>query len=194
MSSLLIPRRDLEFLLYEWLNVPALTRAERYADHSRETFDAVLDTYERIATERFAPHNRKADQHEPHFDGHTVTMIDEVKPALRAFAEAGLTAASQDYALGGMQLPMVVATAGLAYLYARQCRYQLVSVTDRGQRESAAGTWQRSADQDVRGTGTARSFFRHDVFVGAASGFVAIRHRYARRTGWRFALRPALPR
>jgi alkylation response protein AidB-like acyl-CoA dehydrogenase len=118
MSSLLLSRRDLEFLLYEWLDVPALTKVERYADHDRNTFDAVLDTYERIASELFAPHNRKADLNEPHFDGETVRIIDEVKPAVKAFADAGLMAASQNYELGGMQLPMVVATAGLAYLYA----------------------------------------------------------------------------
>ncbi|HLM52933.1 MAG TPA: acyl-CoA dehydrogenase [Pseudoxanthomonas sp.] len=118
MSSLLLSRRDLEFLLYEWLDVPALAAAERYADHSRETFDAVLDTCDRMAEELFAPHNQKADQREPQFDGDKVRLIDEVGPALQAFADAGLMAGSQDYALGGMQLPTVVEKAALAYLYA----------------------------------------------------------------------------
>lgn len=118
MDSLLLSRRDLDFLLYEWLDVPALARAERYADHNRETFDAALDTCERIATELFAPHYQKGDQQEPRFDGHTVTLIDEVKPALRAFAEAGLIASGADYALGGMQLPAVINMAGLTYFYA----------------------------------------------------------------------------
>ena len=118
MSSLLLSRRDLEFMLYEWLDVAALTRSGRYADHSRDTFDAVLDTCERIATERFAPHNQTADQNEPRFDGNTVALIDEVKPALDAFAEAGLVASGNDYAMGGMQLPTVVSQAGLSYFYA----------------------------------------------------------------------------
>jgi alkylation response protein AidB-like acyl-CoA dehydrogenase len=118
MSSLLLSRRDLDFLLYEWLDVPALTQAERYADHSRETFDAALDTCERIATELFAPHNQKADQQEPRFNGETVELIDEVKSALRAFADAGLLASGKDYELGGMQLPAVVNMAGLSYFYA----------------------------------------------------------------------------
>ena len=118
MSSLLLSRRDLEFMLYEWLDVAALTEAGRYADHSRETFDAVLDTCEKIASELFAPHNQKADQNEPHFNGSTVSLIDEVKPALRAFADAGLIASGNDYEVGGMQLPTVVAQAGLSYFYA----------------------------------------------------------------------------
>lgn len=113
--SLILSRRDLDFMLYEWLDVESLTRIPRYADHSRETFDAALDTCEKIATDLFAPHNKKSDQQEPHFDGETVTMIPEVKTALQAFCDAGLMAAGKDYELGGMQLPVVVEKAGFAY-------------------------------------------------------------------------------
>jgi alkylation response protein AidB-like acyl-CoA dehydrogenase len=115
MQSKIISRRDLDFLLYEWLDAEALTRRERYADHSRETFNAAIDTCERIATDLFAPHNKKNDQQEPHFDGEHVHIIPEVKTALKAFCESGLMAAAQDYELGGMQLPCVVEKVGLAY-------------------------------------------------------------------------------
>ncbi|CAG9173147.1 Butyryl-CoA dehydrogenase [Cupriavidus laharis] len=113
--SLILSRRDLNFVLYEWLKADELTRIPRYADHSRETFDAALDTCEKIATDLFAPHNKKNDQQEPEFDGETVTIIPEVGSALKAFCEAGLMAAGQDYELGGMQLPVLVEKAGFAY-------------------------------------------------------------------------------
>ena len=57
-SSLILSRRDLDFLLHEWLEVETLTKRARYAEHSRETFDAVLELAEQIATDHFAPHNR----------------------------------------------------------------------------------------------------------------------------------------
>ncbi|NEX59718.1 acyl-CoA dehydrogenase [Noviherbaspirillum galbum] len=115
MQSKIVSRRDFEFLLYEWLNAEALTSRARYADHSRETFDAALDTCEKIATDLFAPHNKKNDQEEPHFDGEKVHIIPEVKTALKAFCESGLMAAGQDYEFGGMQLPCLIEKAGLAY-------------------------------------------------------------------------------
>ena len=114
MSNIL-SARDIEFLLYEWLDAESLTSRPRFADHSRETFDAALKTSEQIATELFAPHNRKADLNEPHFDGERVHLIPEVKPALEAFAAAGLMAAGQDYDLGGSQLPAVVEKACMAW-------------------------------------------------------------------------------
>ena len=115
MNSLILSRRDINFMLYEWLAVESLTKRERFADHSKETFDAALDTYEEVATELFAPHNKKNDQVEPSYDGDVVTVNPEVVSAVRAFADAGLLAAVQDYDLGGMQLPNVVERAGMAY-------------------------------------------------------------------------------
>jgi len=62
-------RSTLEFLVYDWLHAESLTARTRYADHSRETFDAVWDTCERIAREKYAPFNRTVDTQEPSFDG-----------------------------------------------------------------------------------------------------------------------------
>ena len=115
MQSKILSRRDLEFLLYEWLDVESLSQRPRFEDHNRETFNAALDTCEQIATDLFATHNKKSDQNEPHFDGEVVHMIPEVKQALKAFCDAGLLAAGQDYDFGGMQLPCVVEKAGFAY-------------------------------------------------------------------------------
>ena len=118
MSSKLIARRDLEFLLHEWLGVTSLCTRPRYADHSGETFDAALDTAERIATEVFLPHRRRGDVEEPAFDGERVRLIPEVRQSFEAFAAAGLLAASQDYEYGGMQLPAVVDKACFAFFLA----------------------------------------------------------------------------
>jgi alkylation response protein AidB-like acyl-CoA dehydrogenase len=118
MQSKILSRRDLDFLLFEWLNVESLTTRKRFEDHSRETFSAALDTAEQVATDLFAPHNKKSDSNEPHFDGTSVTIIPEVKTALDAFAAAGLLAAGQDYEFDGMQLPCVVEKAATAWFTA----------------------------------------------------------------------------
>jgi len=118
MQSKLLNRRDVEFVLYELLDVESLTQRPRFAEHSRETFDAALETAAKIAEEKFAPHNRKADLNEPHFDGGRVTMIPEVGEALEAFRKAGFMSASQDFDRGGMQLPWTVAQACFAWFNA----------------------------------------------------------------------------
>ena len=86
-SSTLIDRRDISFLLDEWLDVEKMLERPRYAGQSRDVFDDVIDLSQRIATDLFAPHNREADENEPHVgpDG-KVELIDAIGPALDAFS------------------------------------------------------------------------------------------------------------
>ncbi|MGZ4429779.1 MAG: acyl-CoA dehydrogenase family protein, partial [Nocardioidaceae bacterium] len=133
MSSTILSRRDLDFLLYEWLDVEALCTRERFAEHSRETFDAVLDLSEQIATDFFAPHNRKSDLEEPRLVDGRVELVPEVGQALDAFAKADLVGAAMDASVGGMQLPQAVFGACMAWFYAANvatAAYPLLTVAN----------------------------------------------------------------
>ncbi len=108
-------RSTLDFLLYQWLDVESLNKRERFTDHSRETFDAVLDTCERIAREKYAPFNRLVDTQEPQFDGEKVILPQATHDAHAAYVASGMLSAAQDYALDGMQLPYAVEAAANAF-------------------------------------------------------------------------------
>ena len=118
MQSMLISRRDLDFLLFDWLRIDELTKQERFAEHSRDTFEAVLDLCEQLATRYFANHNKKSDAQEPTFDGHRVNVIPEVKESLDAVAQADLIAMTMGQQHGGAQLPVTVAQAAFAWFAA----------------------------------------------------------------------------
>ena len=98
-------RATVDFLLHDWLKAETLCQRERHAEHSRETFDAVLDLSEKIANEQFAPINRLTDENEPTFDGVTVTLPKETPVAMAAFNEAGLMAASKDVSSAACNCP-----------------------------------------------------------------------------------------
>ena len=108
-------RSTVDFLLHDWLQVSTLSQRERFADHSRDTFDAVLDTCERIARDKFAPFNRTVDIEEPQFDGEQVVLPQATYDAREAYAASGMLSAAQDYDIGGMQLPYTVESAANAF-------------------------------------------------------------------------------
>jgi alkylation response protein AidB-like acyl-CoA dehydrogenase len=118
MHSVLLSRRDIDFLLFEWLGVDELTKHERFAEHSRETFEGLLDLCEQLAVRYFATHNKKGDTAEPSFDGEKVTLIPEVLQAWDAFAQADLLGMAMDRRFGGTQLPVAVAQAAFAWFSA----------------------------------------------------------------------------
>ena len=113
-------RSTLDFLLHNWLAVTQLTTRARFADHNRETFDAVLDTCERIAADKFAPFNRLVDTQEPRTEVAPDGKLHVVLPqatfdAFRAYADSGMLSTAQSFELGGMQLPYVVEAAANAF-------------------------------------------------------------------------------
>lgn len=118
MDQTILSSKDLDFLLFDWLDAESLTELPRFAGHDRDSFRAVLDLAQQLAEREFRPHNRANDTHEPSFDGEKVTLIPEVAKALAAFAESGLLAANKGEEHGGIDLPNLVHQACFAWFQA----------------------------------------------------------------------------
>ncbi|MDB5882479.1 MAG: Butyryl-CoA dehydrogenase (Short-chain-acyl-CoA dehydrogenase)-like protein [Ramlibacter sp.] len=156
-------RPTLEFLLYDWLQAEELTQRERFADHSRETFDAVLDTCERIAREKYAPFNRTVDTEEPRFDGDKVILPQATHDANRAYAASGMLSAAQDYEEGGMQLPYTIEAAANGF-------FGLASVS----MGSSMLTKGNANLLLVHGTEAQKAVFARNEFSGRFSGTMCL--------------------
>ena len=53
--SIIVNRRDIDFYLYELLDLEGLLKNDRYKEHDRDTVTAVLDLAQQIAEEAFLP-------------------------------------------------------------------------------------------------------------------------------------------
>ena len=106
--SMIVNRRDLDFMFYETLDLDELLKSERYADYDRESLNAMMDLCQSIAEEEFLPFASKLDANEPQFVDGGVETIPELKQAIKAFKEAGLCTSGYDADIGGMQLPWMV--------------------------------------------------------------------------------------
>jgi butyryl-CoA dehydrogenase len=156
-------RPTLDFLLYNWLDAESLNQRERFADHSRETFDAVFDTCERIAREKFAPFNRLVDTQEPQFDGEKVVLPQATHEAHQAYAGSGMLSAAQDYDEGGMQLPYTIEVAA-------NCFFAMASVSI----GSSLLTKGNANLLLVHGTETQKEVFARNEFSGRFSGTMCL--------------------
>ena len=106
--SMIVNRRDLDFVLYETLGLDKILESERYADYDRESLDAIMDLCQAIAEDQFLPCAAKLDENEPKFVDGKVETISELKEAIAAYQEAGLCASAYDSDVGGMQLPWMM--------------------------------------------------------------------------------------
>jgi Acyl-CoA dehydrogenase N terminal len=111
----LLNPRDVDFLLYEWLDVAELCDRPRYREHSMESFDSVLDLAADIAIKRFAPHFKTADTKEPFVnpDGSrcstTITLASGSDKILRSLGRLPLSPEPTSVTTCPTRWPLLVA-------------------------------------------------------------------------------------
>ncbi len=118
MNHPLLRRADVDFLLFDWLDLDSLFEQEKFTDHNRETIGAVFDLSERLAAEVFMPHYKVCDSIEPYLDADGVHVLPAIGDALRRYAQLGLFSASFPTDLGGFGLPYAVTATSYAWFAA----------------------------------------------------------------------------
>jgi alkylation response protein AidB-like acyl-CoA dehydrogenase len=111
MAEKFISRRNLQFLLTEYLDAAALTRYPYFADHSKETFDMVLETAMRMGRGILFPALSEMDKQPPEFKDGKVFVHPVVAIVMKACGEGGWIGAQAPYELGGQQIPSMIMTA-----------------------------------------------------------------------------------
>ncbi|AUX24405.1 acyl-CoA dehydrogenase [Sorangium cellulosum] len=114
----LLNDRDVDFLLYEVLDAPRLCALPHFADHARDTFDLYLQSCRRFAREVLFPTYRPVDEAPPRFQDGAISVHPLLKQVFRPMVDLGVLTAARPAAVGGQQLPLVVATLAGAYLMA----------------------------------------------------------------------------
>jgi butyryl-CoA dehydrogenase len=114
----LLSDRDVDFQLYEVLDVPALCALPAFAEHSRDTFELLLDSTRRFAREVLFPTYRVMDAEPPVFRDGRIHVHPLMRTLYPRMVELGLLTATRPTEVGGQQLPMAVYSLASAYLMA----------------------------------------------------------------------------
>jgi alkylation response protein AidB-like acyl-CoA dehydrogenase len=104
-------RQNLDFTLFEVLNITDLLAYDYYAAHDAETFNFTIDMASEIAEKILLPVYVDSDKKEPELIDGQVKVHQGVHTFYKAFAEAGLIAAPFAEEYGGMQLPKTIGAA-----------------------------------------------------------------------------------
>ncbi|MBB3035839.1 acyl-CoA dehydrogenase [Hoyosella altamirensis] len=105
--------RDLEFNLFESLNLDEVLSTGEFGDLDRETVRIILTEARRLAEGPLAEPFAEADRNPPEFDAeaHSVRLSESLKKAVRVWAEAGYYRLGLDEAVGGEPAPLMLSWA-----------------------------------------------------------------------------------
>lgn len=108
MAEKFVSRRNIQFILDEVFNVQELTQYPYYADHSQETFQMILDTAYKIATNLMFPVLKDLDRESPEWTDGSVKVHSAVKQYLQEMGQGGWIQADKPYDIGGQQIPITL--------------------------------------------------------------------------------------
>ncbi len=111
MASPLVDRRDVEFVLYEQLDLINLTTREMFSGYSRQEFEMILDQAHRFAENEMLPANAEGDTMGVSWNNGAVTLPTSFPRLLKMYGESGWVAACEEPEIGGQGLPFTVFTA-----------------------------------------------------------------------------------
>lgn len=118
MENKLVDLRDARFVLYEQLEIERLCETEQFGDHSRETFDMIIDTAEKLALNQFAPVNSEGDEAGCVFEEGAVRCPEAFRAPFRKYCEGGWMSLPDAYKVGGQNAPNCIYFACHELFYA----------------------------------------------------------------------------
>ena len=118
MAQTLTDRKDVQFVLFDQLNIEELTKGKRFADLNKKTFDMVISEARSLATKEMLPTSADADQEGCLFEGGDVKVPESFHRVYDQIKKGEWIAVADDLEVGGQGMPEVISLAVLEMFHA----------------------------------------------------------------------------
>jgi alkylation response protein AidB-like acyl-CoA dehydrogenase len=116
MAQQIADRRDVDFVLYDQLQVEELSQHDRFAEFNRKTVDLIVSEARNLAVKEILPTQAEGDREGTHFENGRVTVPESFHKAWELFKEGEWLAMIEDPQWGGQGMPRAVALAASDYM------------------------------------------------------------------------------
>jgi len=107
----LYSRKNIDFILHEVLEVEKLCKDDYFKNHSKETFDLVLDMADEISQKTSLPVFVGSDRNQPQLVEGQAKVHSSLHTFVKTYADVGMIASTFDVEFEGQQLPKTVYAA-----------------------------------------------------------------------------------
>ena len=116
MAPKLTDQKDIDFVLYEQLQVDRLLSADKYKNLNKKLFDMVVKEARNLAVKEIFPTYAECDKIGVNFESGAVRVPDCLKRPHRLLVDGEWGALTEDPEYGGQGLPFTIAQAAMEYL------------------------------------------------------------------------------
>ncbi|KJS33204.1 MAG: acyl-CoA dehydrogenase [Desulfatitalea sp. BRH_c12] len=115
MAQVIAERKDVDFVLFDQLNVDSLSKDPHFAEFNRKTIELIVTEARNLAIKEILPTQKDGDEIGCRFDNGKVTTPDSFKRAWDLFKEGEWVATHVNPEWGGQGMPHLVAMAAGDY-------------------------------------------------------------------------------
>ena len=132
MAQLISDRRDVDFVLYEQLQVQTLFDTPKYAALNRKMSDMIITEARKFAIKEILPTYAAGDRQGVCFEKGRVKVPDCFPRVYRLFVEGEWGALTQAAEFGGQGLPHAIAQVAMEYLTGANYSFSTYAILGRG--------------------------------------------------------------
>jgi len=166
MAQIIADRRDIDFVLYEQLNIEQLSKHERFAEFNKKTVDMVITEARNLAIKEILPTRKIGDDEGCRFEGGKVTVPESFHKVYELFREGEWVAMTEAAEWGGQGMPVSVALAA-----GRELCFCDVSGTDSRRGKIGGNLWNREAEKALSQENVHRRMGRNHAAYRTAGRF-----------------------
>lgn len=111
MAQLISDRRDVDFVLFEQLQVQDLSKHERFAEFNKKTIELIVSEARNLAIKEILPTRKLSDEEGVRFDNGKISVPECFHRVFELFNEGEWLAMTEDPQWGGQGMPNSVALA-----------------------------------------------------------------------------------
>ncbi len=116
MAQQIADRRDVDFVLYEQLELEEMLKNKRYSDINKKTVDMIITEARNFAIKEILPVNEEGDKVGLKFENNQVTVPECFHRPYKLLKEGEWIAMTEDPEIGGQGLPQIVAQVAAEYI------------------------------------------------------------------------------
>jgi alkylation response protein AidB-like acyl-CoA dehydrogenase len=132
MAQQIADRRDVDFVLYEQLELEEMIKNKRYSDINKKTVDMIITEARNFAIKEILPIGEEGDKIGLKFENNQVTVPECFHKPYKNLKEGEWLSMIEDPEIGGQGLPILVAQAAAEYVAGADFSFSFFGFAARG--------------------------------------------------------------
>ena len=125
MAQLIADRRDVDFVLFEQLQIEDLSTHELFAEFNKRTIDLIMSEARNLAVKEILPTQKAGDEEGCRLENGKVFVPESFHKAHKLFKEGEWISMTESPEWGGQGMPRTLALAASQYFVGANCAFMM---------------------------------------------------------------------